>query len=84
MRAAVFPAPGTCEITERQLPIPAGDQVLVRVEACGVCGTDAHVYQGEFPARYSLLAGHEFPGFKEGIALLESGKATKVMVHTQE
>jgi len=62
MRAAVFTKPRACQIVERELPMPAERQALVRVEACGVCGTDAHVYRGEFPARFPLVAGHEFAG----------------------
>ncbi len=65
MRAAVFPAPEACEIVARDVPTPAEGQVLVRVEACGVCGTDAHIYRGAFPARFPLVAGHEFAGVVE-------------------
>ena len=77
MRAAVFPAPEVCEIVEREAPLPAEGQVLVRVEACGVCGTDAHIYRGQFPARFPLIAGHEFAGVVEqtgpGARLLRPG-----------
>jgi threonine dehydrogenase-like Zn-dependent dehydrogenase len=37
--------------------------VLVRVEACGICGTDIHLLDGDSPlARYPLIPGHEFCG----------------------
>jgi len=65
MRAAVFAGPGTCEIVERDLSSLAEGEILVRVEACGLCGTDLHIYQGEFPARFPLIAGHEFAGVVE-------------------
>jgi 2-desacetyl-2-hydroxyethyl bacteriochlorophyllide A dehydrogenase len=65
MRAAVFPSPGTCEVIERDTPPALQEQVLVRVEACGVCGTDVHIYRGQFPARFPLIAGHEFAGLVE-------------------
>ena len=62
MQAAVFSAPGECEIVERDTPLPEEGQVAVQVEACGVCGTDVHIFQGEFPARFPIVAGHEFAG----------------------
>jgi len=69
VRAAVFANPGACQIVERELPMPAERQALIRVEACGVCGTDAHIYRGEFPARFPLVAGHEFAGVVEEIGV---------------
>jgi 2-desacetyl-2-hydroxyethyl bacteriochlorophyllide A dehydrogenase len=66
MTAAVFLSPGACEIIARQTPTPPEGSVLVRVAACGVCGTDVHIYRGEFPnARFPLIAGHEFAGVIE-------------------
>ena len=62
MLAAVFPSPGSCEIVRRKDPIPGEGEVLVQVKACGVCGTDVHIYRGQFPARFPLVAGHEFSG----------------------
>ncbi len=44
-------------------PTPASAQALVKVEACGICGTDIHVIRGEFaPTRYPIVPGHEFCG----------------------
>ena len=44
-------------------PTPAPAQALVKVEACGICGTDIHVIRGEFaPTRYPIVPGHEFCG----------------------
>jgi len=67
MRAAVFPRPGSCAVIEREPPTPAEHEVLVRVDACGICGTDAHIYRGQFPARFPLIAGHEFAGVVEHV-----------------
>ncbi len=67
MRAALFPTPEACEIVERELPVPGERQALLRVEACGLCGTDAHIYRGQFPARFPLIAGHEFAGVVEEV-----------------
>jgi 2-desacetyl-2-hydroxyethyl bacteriochlorophyllide A dehydrogenase len=66
VRAAVFPAPGEFEIVEREPPRAPEGTVIVRVEACGLCGTDVHIYRGEFPtAAFPLVAGHEFAGVVE-------------------
>jgi alcohol dehydrogenase, propanol-preferring len=47
-------------------PQPQGDQVLVRVKACGVCRTDLHVIEGELPPRKSpLIPGHQVVGVVE-------------------
>lgn len=46
------------------LPRPTADpgEVLVRVEAAGICGTDRHLYMGEFPSAPPVTLGHEFSG----------------------
>jgi L-iditol 2-dehydrogenase len=68
MRAAVFSAPGKFEVVERETPRALEGTVTVRVEACGLCGTDVHIYRGEFPtAAFPLIAGHEFAGIIEAI-----------------
>jgi alcohol dehydrogenase, propanol-preferring len=47
----------------RPVPCPAAHQVLVAVEACGVCRTDLHVVDGELPhAKLPLVPGHEIVG----------------------
>jgi propanol-preferring alcohol dehydrogenase len=44
-------------------PEPAGEQVLIRVRACGVCRTDLHVIEGELPPLKSpLVPGHQIVG----------------------
>lgn len=40
-------------------PRPAEGQVLMRIEACGMCGTDLHVHHGMFPLTPPIVAGHE-------------------------
>ncbi len=82
MRAAVFPAPEVCEMVEREAPPPSEGEVLVRVEACGICGTDSHIYRGQFPARFPVIAGHEFAGVVEqtgaGVRSLRSGDTVAI------
>jgi propanol-preferring alcohol dehydrogenase len=53
-------------VAEVPRPEPAGNQVLVRVHACGVCRTDLHVVEGELPPRKSpVIPGHQVVGIVE-------------------
>ncbi|HWL47699.1 MAG TPA: zinc-dependent alcohol dehydrogenase family protein [Sphingomonadaceae bacterium] len=47
---------------ERAVPEPGPDEVLIAVAACGVCRTDLHILDGEIPARYPVVPGHEIVG----------------------
>ena len=50
-------------LSERPVPVPARDEVLVRVQACGVCRTDLHVADGDLPVhRPGVIPGHEVVG----------------------
>jgi len=46
----------------RPVPVPGAGEVLVHVHCCGVCRTDLHVIDGEIPARYPIVPGHEIVG----------------------
>jgi L-iditol 2-dehydrogenase len=59
--------------TNRLSPRP--DELLVRVEACGVCGTDRHLLHGEFPCTPPVTLGHEFCGIIEAMGNVVSGFA---------
>ncbi len=63
MKAVVIDKPNEVSVREVDDPIPAPGQALIKVEACGICGTDIHVIRGEFaPTRYPIIPGHEFCG----------------------
>ncbi|WP_328425406.1 zinc-dependent alcohol dehydrogenase family protein [Micromonospora sp. NBC_00389] len=62
MRAAVITAPGKVEVTTVEDPTPGRREVVVRVAACGLCGTDLHILQGEFAPTLPVVPGHEFAG----------------------
>jgi propanol-preferring alcohol dehydrogenase len=64
MRAMVLDAPGTqLQLQEVAVPRPGTGQVLVRVQACGVCRTDLHLVDGELPQpKLPLILGHEIVG----------------------
>jgi propanol-preferring alcohol dehydrogenase len=63
-RAMVLSAPGTALVMEeRAVPVPGAHEVLVRIEACGVCRTDLHIVDGELAQpRLPLVPGHEIVG----------------------
>lgn len=62
MKAAVISAPGQVEVTTVPDPTPGPRQVVVDVAACGLCGTDLHIRQGEFAPTLPVVPGHEFAG----------------------
>jgi 2-desacetyl-2-hydroxyethyl bacteriochlorophyllide A dehydrogenase len=63
MRAAVLVAPGRFELREVPVPVPGANDVLIRVERCGLCGTDIHIFKGHYSAdKLPLIPGHEFSG----------------------
>jgi 2-desacetyl-2-hydroxyethyl bacteriochlorophyllide A dehydrogenase len=62
MRAAVITAPGVVAIETVADPEPGPRDVVVRVLAAGVCGTDLHILDGEFAPRLPIVPGHELSG----------------------
>lgn len=64
MKAMVLEQPRQpLQLTERKIPEPGPDQVLIRVHACAVCRTDLHVCDGELPdPKLPLIPGHEIVG----------------------
>jgi 2-desacetyl-2-hydroxyethyl bacteriochlorophyllide A dehydrogenase len=61
MRAARATGPRQIELRTRTRPEPAAGDVVVRVRACGICGSDLHVYSGAFPTP-PFCPGHEISG----------------------
>ncbi|MFD5315695.1 zinc-dependent alcohol dehydrogenase family protein [Streptomyces sp. NPDC127098] len=62
MKAALIESVGTISLTEVPDPTPGPRDVVVKVAACGLCGTDLHILQGEFAPRLPIVPGHEFAG----------------------
>ena len=64
MRAVQVREPNApLELVEREMPEPAPRQVRIKVEACGVCHSDAFVVEGTFPGvHYPAVPGHEVAG----------------------
>ena len=71
MRVAVLNRPGEVELVDRPAPEPGPHEVLVRVRAVGVCGSDTHYYDhgriGRFVVEEPLVLGHESSGVIEAV-----------------
>ena len=63
MTQQVMTAPGQIIFREVPIPEPEQNQVLVRIQMIGICGSDIHVYHGEHPfTAYPVTQGHEVSG----------------------
>ncbi len=62
MKAAQIEKKNTLTIVEADIPEPREDDVLIEVYASGICGTDLHIYQGDYRGTYPIIPGHEFSG----------------------
>ena len=67
MKAAVITGPGAVEVTTVADPTPGRREVVIDVAACGLCGTDLHILQGEFAPTLPVVPGHEFAGVVVGL-----------------
>ncbi len=66
MQALVVREPGRMEIQEVPVPVPGPNEVLARVRAVSICGTDAHLIRGDYPGfwppSFPFIPGHEWAG----------------------
>ncbi|KAF2993077.1 hypothetical protein E8E13_001301 [Curvularia kusanoi] len=62
MKALQYSKAETYAVVEIDIPEIGDDDVLVKISACGVCGTDLHYHKGEFLAKWPLIPGHEAAG----------------------
>jgi L-iditol 2-dehydrogenase len=53
---------GNLELREVPETAPAAGEVKIAVKAAGICGTDLHIYEGEYPCRPPVILGHECAG----------------------
>jgi propanol-preferring alcohol dehydrogenase len=79
-------AGGEFEIVDREIPTPGPNQVRVRVEACGICHSDAFVKEGLFPGiAFPRVPGHEVAGVIDevgaGVSAWEKGQRVGVGWH---
>jgi len=62
MKAVYYEGPRNFSIADRPVPKINESEVLVKVAACGVCGTDQHIHEGEFISKFPSILGHEVVG----------------------
>lgn len=72
-RAAVMHEPGLLVVEELELEEPREGEVLVRMGAVGVCGTDLHSYKGEWQRPTPIVLGHEGAGVVEAVGSEAAG-----------
>jgi len=71
MRALTYQGPGEVRIEDRPMPEPqAADDVVLRIDASGVCGSDLHIYHGRLSIEEGFTIGHEYVG-----TVIEAGDA---------
>ena len=63
MQALVYTQPGELQLQERPMPELVAGEVVLKIEAVGICGSDMHAWHGHDPRRKpGLVLGHEFVG----------------------
>lgn len=62
MKVALFEKPHQLTVTHKDLRKLNSDEVLVKVTACGVCGTDLHIVEGSSRSSPPVVLGHEYAG----------------------
>ncbi len=78
--------PGELVIDQADKPKPGKDEILLKVERCGVCGSDPTIYRGLHPyAKKPLIMGHEFSGtieeLGENVKHLKKGMRVTAIPH---
>ena len=79
MKAVVLSAVNNLAIAEVEKPKPGLKECLVKVLACGICGTDRHIYHGEYPSAKPVILGHEFGGVIEEVGSNSKFKVGQVV-----
>lgn len=62
MQALWYNKPHDFQVKEVAVPDVGDEELLLRVEITGLCGTDAHIHEGEFISKFPLIPGHEAVG----------------------
>jgi 2-desacetyl-2-hydroxyethyl bacteriochlorophyllide A dehydrogenase len=62
VKALIIEKPKVASIQEVPDPKPSFGEVVIKVSNVGICGTDFHIYEGEFISPYPIIPGHEFSG----------------------
>ncbi|MDR1868159.1 MAG: zinc-dependent alcohol dehydrogenase family protein [Treponema sp.] len=67
MKALVIEKPGKAQVCTVDIPSIKDNEVLIKIKVCGICGTDVHIYRGEYLGSYPVIPGHEFSGIIEQV-----------------
>jgi L-iditol 2-dehydrogenase len=82
MKAVVLTQVNQLTLSEIPTPTAGRDEVVIEVLACGICGTDRHIYKGEYPSSKPVVLGHEFGGriseIGEGVSGLAIGDLVSI------
>ena len=77
MKAVVFHKPGEMKVDKVEEPqIENPQDIILRITATAICGSDLHIYNGLIPQTKPLIMGHEFMG--EVVEVGAENKALKV------
>ena len=82
MKAFTFYEPGKGIVSEKSMQDPGQGEALVRVAACGICGTDMRIWRGTEPSARNVTLGHEFAGeiVKVGEKVTQFGVGERVVI----
>ena len=67
MNSLIVEKPGETRVQDLPIPDCGTRDVLIRVDASGICGTDVHIYRGEYLGSYPITPGHESAGSVERV-----------------
>ena len=83
MRGIVFRGERELELVEVPDPIPGPNEVVIRMEASGMCGSDLHLYRGPRSGTHGKIGGHEPAGVieKVGPGVPDRWVGRSVLVH---
>ncbi len=62
MKALVIEKKDTAKVVDIPIPEAKDDEIRIKVAMCGICGTDVHIYRGDYLGEYPIIPGHEFSG----------------------
>jgi 2-desacetyl-2-hydroxyethyl bacteriochlorophyllide A dehydrogenase len=62
MLAAIYNGNKKLEVCNHILPTLEFNELLIKVDSCGICGTDKHIFSGSAPSSIPIILGHEYSG----------------------
>ncbi len=67
MKALIVEKPNVAVVKNVPIPQCRADEIRIKVAASGICGTDIHIYRGEYLGSYPIIPGHEFSGVVDAV-----------------